>query len=453
MNENLRNAIDFASSDNITDMQTSIELALQSKIADALEAKRIEVAQSFMQPTSERVSEELEEAYPRDRSDYDEGDAEDELSAFKGHMDDHPNYKKVAGYGKYKQFGVYKIRDSIAKNNPLAVPYIVSSSGKAVSHTNNRRIAHQDAKRLSLKEEFGLNMRDSFVGESLNEYEIVKTKGGYVDDEGNFVSDKAGGRNWQRSWTNRKRPSGFSSALQPGARIYHDVPFKRKDEAKAEGMKFDGDKKKWYHTDSTRSHYSKFEKLKESVELEEKLSVSDGVSAWIKDFVHSDDPRFEGKSKEERRQMALGAFYSAKKQQNEEVEQILEAKRLISTHGEGVHTAKVYKDPEYNEYQVHFFKNGKHMGEGPVSYHDDKDDAVSTAKHETTRMNSSVSESAPSAGLSAKEKSAVVKKAKSGKDIGKKGKGFEKVVAKAKKYGAKDPEAVAAAAMWKNIKR
>jgi len=62
-------------------------------------------------------------------------------------------------------------------------------------------------------------------------------------------------------------------------------------------------------------------------------------------------------------------------------------------------------------------------------------------------------EAVPSAGLSKKKKSEIVKKAKKGEDIGKKGKGFEKVAAKAKASGAKDPEAVAAAAMWKNIKR
>ena len=57
----------------------------------------------------------------------------------------------------------------------------------------------------------------------------------------------------------------------------------------------------------------------------------------------------------------------------------------------------------------------------------------------------------PSAGLTKKEKSAVVKKAKAGKDIGKKGKGFEKL-AKAAGGGEKG-EKIAAAAMWKNIKR
>lgn len=55
----------------------------------------------------------------------------------------------------------------------------------------------------------------------------------------------------------------------------------------------------------------------------------------------------------------------------------------------------------------------------------------------------------PSAGMTKKEKSAVVKKAKAGKDIGKKGKGFAAVEKKAKESGAKDPKAVAAAAMWK----
>ena len=56
----------------------------------------------------------------------------------------------------------------------------------------------------------------------------------------------------------------------------------------------------------------------------------------------------------------------------------------------------------------------------------------------------------PSAGLSAAKKSAVVKDAKAGKDIGKPGKSFDKV-AKAAGGGEKG-EKIAAAAMWKNIK-
>ena len=57
-------------------------------------------------------------------------------------------------------------------------------------------------------------------------------------------------------------------------------------------------------------------------------------------------------------------------------------------------------------------------------------------------------EGKPSAGMSAKEKSAVAKKAKAGGDIGKPGKSFEKV-AKAAGGGEKGTK-IAAAAMWKN---
>ena len=60
-------------------------------------------------------------------------------------------------------------------------------------------------------------------------------------------------------------------------------------------------------------------------------------------------------------------------------------------------------------------------------------------------------EEKPSAGLSKKKKSAVARKARAGGDIGKKGKGFAKV-AKAAGGGEKGQK-IAAAAMWKNIKR
>lgn len=71
------------------------------------------------------------------------------------------------------------------------------------------------------------------------------------------------------------------------------------------------------------------------------------------------------------------------------------------------------------------------------------------------KLSEVLNESKPSAGMSAEEKSAVAKKARAGKDIGKKGKNFKKVAAKAaKKYGSKEAgERVAAAAMWRNAKK
>jgi hypothetical protein len=43
--------------------------------------------------------------------------------------------------------------------------------------------------------------------------------------------------------------------------------------------------------------------------LLEKLKASDPTGKWISDFVHSDNPKFAGKSKKERIRMALGAKY------------------------------------------------------------------------------------------------------------------------------------------------
>jgi len=57
----------------------------------------------------------------------------------------------------------------------------------------------------------------------------------------------------------------------------------------------------------------------------------------------------------------------------------------------------------------------------------------------------------PSKGLSKEKKSDVVKAAKAGKDIGKKGKGFEALAKKA--GGGEKGKKIAAAAMWKNIQR
>jgi hypothetical protein len=47
--------------------------------------------------------------------------------------------------------------------------------------------------------------------------------------------------------------------------------------------------------------------------IEEVLKSTDPAGKWIHDFVHSDNPKFAGKSKEQRIRMALGASYGAKK--------------------------------------------------------------------------------------------------------------------------------------------
>jgi len=78
------------------------------------------------------------------------------------------------------------------------------------------------------------------------------------------------------------------------------------------------------------------------------LKVSHGIGAWIKDFKTSTNPRFKGKSDKERRDQAIAAYLSAKRDQKEEVDKTppfegpyKKVKSVIpGKHGEGPSTAK-----------------------------------------------------------------------------------------------------------------
>ena len=103
-------------------------------------------------------------------------------------------------------------------------------------------------------------------------------------------------------------------------------------------------------------------------------------------------------------------------------------------------------------------KGGEKFGKKEESVSEAKKKAVKESRCDECGMYESkcscdhaVKESAkPSAGLSKAKKSAVVKDAKAGKDIGKPGKSFDKVAKSA--GGGEKGKKIAAAAMWKNIK-
>jgi hypothetical protein len=76
------------------------------------------------------------------------------------------------------------------------------------------------------------------------------------------------------------------------------------------------------------------EQLDEIVsELQEVLSKDASAGEWIHDFVHSDNPKFAGKSKEKRKEMALGAYYAKKRNEEVELEEAdnLALRGLVST--------------------------------------------------------------------------------------------------------------------------
>jgi len=76
------------------------------------------------------------------------------------------------------------------------------------------------------------------------------------------------------------------------------------------------------------------DQLKEDAELDQQINevLSKDASAgeWISDFVKSENPKFAGKSKTKRKQMALAAYYA--KQRNEEAELKGKQKKLDKNH-------------------------------------------------------------------------------------------------------------------------
>jgi hypothetical protein len=70
--------------------------------------------------------------------------------------------------------------------------------------------------------------------------------------------------------------------------------------------------------------------------INEKLSVSDGMAAWIDDFKKSDAPQFKGKSDKERRDMAIAAFLDAKRgPQSEKFVSAAQRKAVWATKADG----------------------------------------------------------------------------------------------------------------------
>ncbi len=83
------------------------------------------------------------------------------------------------------------------------------------------------------------------------------------------------------------------------------------------GVEAEKVKKEEFFKDKLISNYIEEEALFEA-ELQEVLSKDATAGEWISDFVHSDNPKFEGKSKKMRQKMALAAYYA--KQRNESVD-------------------------------------------------------------------------------------------------------------------------------------
>ena len=99
--------------------------------------------------------------------------------------------------------------------------------------------------------------------------------------------------------------------------------------SKKDEMKFRKSMKKF---DTKRGH------LPEET-LDEKLTKAMSAGDVVRDFVHSENPKFKGKSKKERQKMALGAYYGMhKEEQIDEVTSRLKKTSAYRKFATGVNT-------------------------------------------------------------------------------------------------------------------
>ncbi|MDB9980517.1 hypothetical protein OAD61_00245, partial [bacterium] len=106
----------------------------------------------------------------------------------------------------------------------------------------------------------------------------------------------------------------FNEGKKPG--LWDNIHAKRKRIKSGSGEKMRKPGSKGAPTDSD------FKTASESVELDEVLKPSDDMGTWVKDFQDSDAPQFKGKSKEDRRKMAVAAKLAAERNEDTDLDEL-----------------------------------------------------------------------------------------------------------------------------------
>lgn len=194
-------------------------------------------------------------------------------------------------------------------------------------------------KSMHHKEEIDVNDRtEDMIGGR------VKTKrkddvGPTADSKPTKVRFHAGPKNEEveTKLADTKPESGIVKTEKPVSRKEDDV--KAKENRKKQGMK---------ESFSLRTFKERYEEHSIVDQMiSEVLSKDADAGDYIDDFVHSDNPKFAGKSKAKRKEMALAAYYAKKK--NEESEQIDEkviSSELQTIQGNHVVNSQTHTHPD-----------------------------------------------------------------------------------------------------------
>lgn len=143
-------------------------------------------------------------------------------------------------------------------------------------------------------------------------------------------------------------------------------------------------KENWSAEDIDALLEQAFETIEEGLteeELAEALSIAESLQEEFDDLDQS-----------EAYSIAVATVTGIDLDEAEELgESLISGTRLISKHeGKNGHHAEIRYNKDYDEYSVHHYRNGKHLGEGPVSYHSDKAEAKDQVAYDVKHFKESV---------------------------------------------------------------
>ena len=250
--------------------------------------------------------------------------------------------------------------DSITKSVAEAISKVVDESLKGKQHkidaNKNKKIDAHDFELLRVKKEV---KEESGIDEANAPSVKVPVKGGM-----RVYGGAAGG---SAKAYKQQHADPFSSVRGPSSKELDDVESEKKKIKKEET----GYKNRLLALVAENQAFEQ--------ELNEVLSKDAGASAWIHDFVHSDNPQFKGKSVKKRQKMALAAYYA--KQRNEEVE-LQESHEEIKVHSkDGKHIGTI----THGKYQSVAYAHPTTKFGGSKEPHPDEDSMSLKGPHDTQK--------------------------------------------------------------------
>ena len=133
--------------------------------------------------------------------------------------------------------------------------------------------------------------------------------------------------------------------------------------------------------------------LKSTDELEEEFSLDEALSKnstaynWIHDFVHSDNPKFDGKSKAQRMQMALAAYYAMQKRSRTKNEGVGDPQAATQSPADGANGGEELAPPKKSIKKVvkEFYSASRKVQEDLYDWEKDDKAAKPYGKKPTTQ--------------------------------------------------------------------